>query len=470
MGVKGGTNRGTKYDYDVLVIGSGSAGISSAEAALEAGAHKVAVIEKSRRLGGECPNRGCVPTKALLRSVEILELAKRGKTFGLKIPKVGFNFKSVMERKAMVVDRSTGNRRIEKIMESLGVDLIKGSAKFAGPHEVKVANKTYSARKIIIATGSETFVPPIEGLKEAGFMTSDDAVELKKLPKSVIMIGGGPIGVEWAQIFKGFGSRVTIVEFMRHMLPREDEEIATIVQDSFIRKGFNVLTSSKVVKVAKVRGKYRATIEPAKGGKKKFISADRIMIATGKRVALGHLDIEKAGVGLDQRGRPILTPSLQTTNKDIYIVGDAAGQMMFTHVAHYHGTIAGTNAVKGNRMHVNLRTVPRGTFCTPEVGSVGITEEEARKERYDVGVGRAPYGYLGKASVMEESEGLVKLVVCKKTKKILGGHVSGHSAAEIVHEIALAMQGNLKYTVIADMIHAFPTFSEGVGAAAYNIE
>lgn len=468
--MKGGQTAVKAFDYDVLVIGSGSAGISAAEAAIESGAKKVAIVEKRKRLGGECPNRGCVPTKALLRSVEILRLAKGARTFGLRIPKVGFDFKAVMARKTEVVDRSTGGRRIERILESLGADVIKGTAKFTAPREVKVGKRKVSARKIVIATGSETFVPPIEGLKEAGFLTSDEVVDLKKLPKSIIIIGGGPIGVEWAQIFHGLGSRVTVVEFMPHVLPREDREVAGIVQDSLAGRGLRILTSTKVVRVSKSKGRYRVTTEPSKGGKGASISAEALMVATGKRVALGNLDIEKAGVRLDAKGRPVLDAFLQTTSKHVYIAGDAAGQMMFTHVAHEHGTIAGTNAVKGNRMQVDLTVVPRGTFCTPEVGSVGLTETGARKEGYDVGVGKAPYGYLGKASVMEEREGLVKIVVDRKTGKVLGGHVCGHSAAEIVHEIALAMQGGLKYTRIAEMIHAFPTFSEGVGAAAYNVE
>lgn len=456
--------------FDVIIIGSGSSGISAAESALEAGAKKVAIIEKAARLGGECPNRGCVPTKALLRSVEVLSLAQRGKSFGLRIPKTGFSFPNVMARMNTVIDRSTGGKRIEKILTGLGVTLIKGRAKFTGPNGVIVGKVRHTAKKIIIATGSVTFVPPIEGLKKVGFLTSDDVVKLKKLPKSVIMIGGGPIGVEWAQIFHGLGSKVTIVEFMPHLLPREDEEIAEIVRSSFVARKIGVMTSTKVVRVEKKGRKYIASTESAKGGGGKQISAEAVMIATGKRVALGGMDIEKAGVKLDEKGRPVLNAALQTSNPNIYIVGDAAGQMMFTHVAHYHGTIAGTNAVKGNRLKSDLSVVPRGTFCTPEVGSVGMTEEQALEKGFHVGVGKAPYGYLGKASVMDEPEGLVKLVVDMKTKKILGGHICGHSAAEIIHEVALAISAGLKYTAIADMIHAYPTFAEGVGAAAYNVE
>ena len=193
-------------------------------------------------------------------------------------------------------------------------------------------------------------------------------------------------------------------------------------------------------------------------------------MAAGKRPTIGKLDLDKAGVELDKKGRVVLNSYLQTTNPDIFVAGDAASQMLFTHVAHYHGQIVGENAIKGNRKKVNLSVVPRGTFCTPEVGSVGLTEREAREKGYNVAIGVAPYAGLGKSSVMEEREGIFKIVVNKKTGKILGGHICGHSAADLVHEIALAMQAGIKINKIADMIHAFPTFAEGIGAAAYNVE
>ncbi len=454
--------------FDVIVIGSGSAGTAAVEEAFEAGAKRVAVIEARERLGGECPNRACVPTKALLRSVEVLTLARRAKEFALNASKPTFVFSALMRRKQSIVDQLTGGGRIESLLKTLGATLIRGHARFVGERELEIAGKRYAAAKIIIATGSETFVPPVPGLKETGFITSDDAASMKKLPKSLVIIGGGPIGVEWSQILVPLGVKTTMVEFMPKLLPREDAEIAAIVEASFRKQKIKFMTATKVVSVAKSGRGVRVTVECA--SLKLALSAEAVMVAAGKRPAVGGLDLGKAGITIDKRGAPVLNEYLQTSNPAVYVAGDAAGQMLFTHVAHYHGEVAATNAVKGNIKKSDTSVVPRGTFCSPEVGSVGMTEKEARDRGHDVGVGKVPYAYFGKALVAGEMEGLVKIVADKSTKKVLGGHVVGQAAAEIVHEIALAMYADIPYTKIAEMIHAYPTYAEAVGAAAYGVE
>jgi len=457
--------------YDLIIVGSGSAGLSAAETAREAGVKSIALIEAAKRLGGECPNWGCVPTKALLRSTEVISLAHRAGEFGLRIPRVSFRLREIMERRGRIVDALTGDGRIEGVLKKLGVDLLRGKAKFISPDTLAIGKERVSAKRFIIATGSEAVIPPIPGLKESGFLTSNDIVTLKKLPKSIIIIGGGPIGVESAQILSELGVNVTIVEFAPHILPREDDEIASIVTAAFTKRGVKIFTTAQAIDVGSDEDGRHITIEVGSEKKRETLVADAVLVAVGKRPVIADLQLEKVGIELDERGRPKLNEFLQSTsNASVYFAGDAAGQMLFTHVAHEQGTIAATNIGKGNGIQSDLRVVPRGTFCTPEVGSVGITEVEARKSGAKIGIGTAPYAMLGKALVTGESDGLVKIIVDMESGHVLGGHVVGQAAAEIIHEIALAMFANIPYTTIAKMIHAYPTFAEGVGAAAYSVK
>jgi dihydrolipoamide dehydrogenase len=285
-----------------------------------------------------------------------------------------------------------------------------------------------------------------------------------------VIVGGGPIGVESAQILSPLGVQVTIVEFLPHLLPREDADVAAVVAESFRRQKITVLAATKTLSVAPERKGVAVTVAPVAGGAERTLMADVVLVATGKRPNIDGLDVEKAGVKTDERGRIQLNEFLQTTHPSLYVAGDAAGQMMFTHVAHQHGHAAGTNAIRGNTVKVTSRVIPRGTFCFPEVGSVGLTEEEAREKKLPLVVGKAPYAYFGKALVTGEMEGLVKIVGDRKTKRILGGHIVGANAAELIHEIALAMEAGVSYETVGRMVHAYPTFAEAVGAAAYGME
>lgn len=455
---------------DLIVIGSGSAGLSAAEAAREAGAKTIAIVESAKRLGGECPNWGCVPTKALLRSIEVLMLAKRAPEFGLKIQKISFDLLRMMRRKQQIVDQLTGHKRLDHFLKKLNITLIRGEARFLNGKEIAVDGKRYTAPHFIIATGSETTIPPIPGLKGAGYATSEDVVSLKKIPASCAIIGGGPIGVEVAQTLAPLGTEVTIVESMDHLLPREDAEIAEVITQAFKKQHIKLFTSTQATNVRRQDKKIIVSLTSASGRKTMTIKTDLLVLATGKRPRISHLDLEKAGVKLKERGIPILSPYLQTTNPAIYVAGDASGQMLLTHVAHMQGEIAATNAIKGNVCVSDLSVIPRGTFCIPEVGSVGLTEKEAREKGYEVGIGKVPYASFGKALVSREMEGLVKLVADRKTQQILGGHIVGDDAAEIIHEIALAMYAKIPYTKVAEMVHAYPTYAEAVGAAAWSVQ
>ncbi len=455
--------------FDIIIIGSGPAGTSAAEAAHETGVASIAVVESAERLGGECPNWGCMPTKSLLSSVENLLAAEHGREFGVRIPKVGVDFGSMMRRERNIVDSITGGGRIEQYLKGLGVELIRGPARFIGRDEIEVRGLRYSARRFVIATGSETVVPPVEGLKESGYLTVINALQLARPPRSLVIIGGGPVGIEFAQIFAPLGTEVTVVEYADHILSHEDEEIADVVAASFKKQGIALLASTAVVSVKKNGGQREVRVKPVKGRRVRKLLAEQVMVATGKKPSLAQLDLDKAGIQLDERGRLVLNEFLQTTNPAVYAAGDAAGRMMYTAVAHREGFAAAKNALLGNKLQVDLSILPRGTFCHPEVGSVGLTEKEARAAGYDVAVGRSPYKALSRPLAAGDMQGLVKIVADRKTGKIIGGHIVGGAAAELVHEIALAMYAGLTYGELANMIHAFPTFAEGVAAAAADV-
>lgn len=462
--------------YDLIIIGSGSAGVAAAEAAAAAGAKRVAVVEVARRLGGECPNWGCIPTKTLLRSVEAAELAKSGDRLGFRAAGVRLNFAAAMKRMRRIVSQVAGGGRLEKLLKRSGAQLLRGEAKFVGPDAIEVCGRRYEADRFILATGAEYVSPPIDGLVQAGFLTHVEALQLKRPPRSLVVIGGGPVGVEFAQIFAAFGSRVTIVEYADQLLPREDAEIAAFAVAAYRRRGLKILVGTKVLKVERAGGKRVVTVAPADGlsteasakgeGKAVKLRAEAVLVVTGKQPAVRHLDLEQAGVEIDRRGWLTLNDYLQTTNPSIYAAGDAAGRMFFTAVAHREGAAAAQNALQGNHVKLSLAVLPRGTYGLPEIGSVGLTESEAAKGGYSVGIGRAPYRSLSKSLTHGETDGFIKLVVDKKSGLLLGGHVVGDCASEIVHEIALAMYCGIDYRDLANLIHAFPTFSEGVGLAA----
>lgn len=456
--------------YDLLVIGSGPAGTAALEAAHDAGARSLCLVESAPRLGGECPNWGCVPTKALLRSAEVLQTVRDAGQYGITVTGATFDLGRIMERKQRIVDGMTAGGRLEGyVTERLGAELVRGDARFVDRTHITVDGVKLAAKKFVVATGARSWAPPIEGIEDVGYWTSDELVTMKEIPGSVVIVGGGPIGIESAQILHAFGAAVTVVEFAPHILPREDTDIAKVVADSFAARGVRIMTGAAAESVTKEKEGFRVVVATDEGAKKTALVAEVLVVATGKRPAIDGLDLDAAGVKVDPRGRPVLDEHLRSSNPEVYFAGDAAGLMMFTNVAHEQGVIAAENAVKGDVRILDMRVVPRGTYCTPEVGSVGMTEREAREAGHEVAAGSFPLAHVGKASVSGQGEGMVKIIADAKTRMVLGGHVVGHNAAELVHEIALAMHARVPVDAVASMIHAYPTFAEAVGAAAYAV-
>jgi len=451
-----------KYDYGIIAIGSGSAGGSAAFVAKRCNT-KVAVVEERRdMLGGHCPNYACVPTKALLKSAHIYNLAKKAQEFGVRAENVSFDFEKVAEYRESIVSQLTGSR-IEKNLASAGIDLLWGQAQFVSEHELMVAGRRYSAAHIVISSGSKEFIPPIKGLGEAGFWTSDEAVKLTKLPESIIIIGAGPVGTEFAQIFSSFGVKVTLLQRGPQILQRDEPEAAKLVQENLESRGVSVITDMEVLEVMKKGNDKLARVEVSQG--EKTYRAQELMVATGRRANLLPLNLEKAGVRVDEKGRLELNEFLQTNISNIWAAGDAAGAWQFTHTAAYEGDLVGRNICQEAHEATDYSVVPRVTFCEPEVASVGDTEAQADAAGRDIRVGKFNVGGLGRYLIEKDSRGFVKIIADKKTGRIYGGTAVGINAGQLIHEVALAMKAKLPAAEIGRMIHAYPTFSEAVAAA-----
>lgn len=445
--------------YDLIVIGSGAGGGVGANYARSLG-KSVALFEKGA-FGGECPNIGCIPTKAILQSAEAYTIASSSEHLGIKAHPT-FSWKDVLEWKDNAIE-NTGTRQGKQIFESSGIDVYQHEAHFISPKAIEAGGQVFQAKRFLVATGSKTFIPPVHGLEESGYITSTEALELPKPPESIVIIGGGAIGCEFAEMFSTFGSKVQIIEFLPRLLCREDEEVSELIKAVFEAKGVKVATNTKVTGVSKY-GDHKV-IHVKKNGREHRISTEHVLVATGKVANVENLGLDKAKVKVDRR-HVIANSFLQTSNPRIYAAGDVTGPYLFTHTAEYQSQIAVYNAFhRRNRHRMNLNAVPRCTFITPEVASVGASEEELKQKGIKYKTGAVPLSLIGRSNTSGEDTGFAKIIADKKGH-ILGGSVVSPRAGEVIHELALAMNMGANVNDISHTIHAFPTFSEAVMYAA----
>lgn len=433
--------------YDLIVIGSGAAGSAAWIHARRMG--KTVAVFEAEVLGGECPTFACVPTKALLHCAEVYETARTAEEFGVSTGEVSFDYARIKERKDLVVSR-TGAAQGEKPLREAGVDVYRHHARFVGPDIVEADGVHYRAERFLIATGSEARIPDIPGLKEAGYLTFREAIDLTRLPASFFILGGGAVGCEFTQIFNSFGVQVTISDHNPHLLAREEPEAGGLLGELFSHRGVKVLTDTEV-----------AAVQPGEivmeGGQR--IAAERILIATGKAPQL-DLGLEQAGIEYTPRG-VIVDDMLRTSNPRVYAAGDVAGPYLFTHAASYQGFLAVQNAFRDERRRADYRAVLRCVFTNPEFAAVGLTERQARERGYQVRTGTAYLEGLGRANTTEEFDGLVK-VVANEEGRLLGGTIVAPRAGEMIHELGIAITLGATVVQIAGAIHAFPTFSEAI--------
>ena len=449
--------------YDVVVIGGGSAGLAAAEAARATGA-TVCIIEREA-LGGDCPHWACVPTKTLLRSAVLYDHMRHAAEFGIHVRGLGFSFRSIAARRARVVDTVTGNgKRIFARMQQLGIHVVYGNAHFTDAQTIAVGKLQLHAKAIVVATGAEDVLPPVVGIERVRVLSSRDVSQLRSLPKSVCIVGGGPVGAECATLFSLLGSRVTLVESGPHILPREDVDIATLAAATLRGHGARVLTGSKILGVINDGRSIRVTYQVADHPRQSMRVA-ALVVAAGRRPRVHDVGLLDIGVVTDARGVVVLDEMLRTSEKHIFLAGDVSSGYQFTHVAHRQGSLAGLAAAgKPLRGAQKSLIVPRVTFVEPEVASVGLTEKAARATYKGVRVAKFPVGALSRAVIDDARDGLLKIIV-GANGRILGGHMLGNRAGEVMHEIALAMYAGIACDELAGLLHAFPTYSEAIPAA-----
>ncbi|MFN2454427.1 MAG: NAD(P)/FAD-dependent oxidoreductase [Pyrinomonadaceae bacterium] len=459
-------------DYDIIVIGGGSGGLVVAAGAAHLGA-RVALVEK-RALGGDCLYAGCVPSKTLIRSARFAAEVRRAEAFGFAaLEPLRFkdeNFTAITDRVARVI-ATVGEHDAPERFRAMGIDVIFGTPRFISANSLEIratqdsedATRTVTARRFCLATGSRPAVPSIEGLNEANFLTNEEVFQLKRLPHSLAVLGGGPIGVELGQSFARFGSRVTIIEAANRLLSREDEEVSASIEQTLRAEGLEILLNAKAARVRTTAADNRKTLVIEQGGAMREVVAEEILVATGRRPNIEGLNLEAAGVRYDEQ-RIITDDYLRTNAKHIFAAGDVTGHFPFTHMAAYEASVVVRNALLFRPLlqKTDFRVVPWAVFTDPEVARVGMTETEAR-EHYgvrSVRVYRTDFADNDRANAEEATRGFVKLICAGRKETIVGAHIIGAHAGELIHEVVLAMKMKLSAASLGGLIHVYPTLSQ----------
>jgi len=450
--------------YDIAIIGGGPGGYV---AAIYAGKKKakVALIEKGV-LGGTCLNRGCIPTKTLIHGANLLHAIKSAKDFGITVNDINLDWDLLQKKTARVVKTLT--KGVEGLLAANNVTVIKGAAKLTDKNTVAISGEsgqsTITADNIILATGSFPAVVPVPGRDLPNVITSDQALFLKQIPSSMLIIGGGVIGLEIGYIYNTFGTKVTIVEMLPNILPRQDKELSSELKKQLEKQGIEIYTDSRVREIKEKEGILETIFETNEGTK--TVASEKVLMATGRVPAIEAFKdlgiyIEKTGVVVDEY--------LRTNIDNIYAVGDLTGKTMLAHVASHQGITAVKN-ILGEKHKINYRAIPSCIYTSPEVASVGMTEEEARMIFKDnIKIGRFPYSASGKAMTIGERQGFVKVIAESKYNEVVGVHIVGHNATELIAEAVLAIGLECTAEELANTIHAHPTLSETFMEAAFDL-
>jgi pyruvate/2-oxoglutarate dehydrogenase complex dihydrolipoamide dehydrogenase (E3) component len=439
-------------NVDICVIGAGSGGLSVAAGASQMGASTV-LIER-HKMGGDCLNYGCVPSKALLAAGHAAQAPRTGTPFGVGTSSTTVDSKRVYDHVHGVIKAIEPSDSVERF-EGLGVKVIKAHARFVGPSRVTADGVEITARRIVIATGSRAFVPPIPGLDQVPYHTNETIFYTARFPEHLIVIGGGPIGIELAQAHRHLGARVTVLE-MFTILPKDDPELVAVVHQRLVKEGIDIRENVKITRVEKSATGVTAVLAGDAGETR--IEGSDILVAAGRRPSVDGLDLERAGIAYSPKGIQV-DARLRTTNKKVFAIGDVAGGYQFTHVAGYHAGIVIRNALFRLPAKADHRSVPWVTYTAPELAQVGLTEAEAKKRYGGIRLLRWPFHENDRAQAERATEGLVKVVATPKGR-VLGAGVVGAHAGELIQTWVLAMSQNIKIGAVAQMIAPYPTLGE----------
>ncbi|WP_416723134.1 dihydrolipoyl dehydrogenase [Bacillus stercoris] len=465
-------------EYDVVILGGGTGGYVAAIRAAQLGL-KTAVVEKEK-LGGTCLHKGCIPSKALLRSAEVYRTAREADQFGVETAGVSLNFEKVQQRKQAVVDKlATG---VNHLMKKGKIDVYKGYGRILGPSIFSPLPGTISVergngeendmlipKQVIIATGSRPRMLP--GLEADGksVLTSDEALQMEELPKSIIIVGGGVIGIEWASMLHDFGVKVTVIEYADRILPTEDLEISKEMESLLKKKGIQFITGAKVLPDTMTKTSDDISIQAEKDGETATYSAEKMLVSIGRQANIEGIGLENTDI-ITENGVISVNESCQTKESHIYAIGDVIGGLQLAHVASHEGIIAVEHFAGLNPHPLDPTLVPKCIYSSPEAASVGLTEDEAKAKGHNVKIGKFPFMAIGKALVYGESDGFVKIVADRDTDDILGVHMIGPHVTDMISEAGLAKVLDATPWEVGQTIHPHPTLSEAIGEAALAVD
>ncbi|HQB64055.1 MAG TPA: dihydrolipoyl dehydrogenase, partial [Sedimentibacter sp.] len=450
----------------IAIIGGGPGGYTAAIRAAQLNA-EVTLIEKER-VGGTCLNKGCIPTKVLLHTSGVYQAAKNFESIGIKVTGTKLDWGEVQRRKTEVVNKQV--KGVENLLINNNVKKISGEGSFINKNQIKVKESDGSQTIVdfdygIIATGSKPVVIPIPGIDLPGVITSDEALNLTEIPRSMVIIGGGVIGSEFAEVFSAVGCKVTIVEMLPNIVANMDRDIVSTLVFKFENSGVEIYTDTKVVSISRTEEGLAVNTESA--GKSRTFSAEKVLLAIGRKPVTDNLKLENAGV-LTNKGTVAVNKNMQTNVSNIYAIGDARGGVMLAHAASSEG-IAAVESIMGMKPNIDFNTIPYCVYTKPELAGVGLTEDQAREKGYDVKIGLFPMSINGKAMIEDEQQGLVKYITDNATGEVLGLHISGPGATELIVEGALAVRLEATIEEITSTIHAHPTVAEALHEAAHAV-
>ena len=449
--------------YDAIVIGSGQGGGPLATALAKAG-RRTALIEREH-VGGTCINEGCTPTKTMIASGRVAHLARRSGDYGVQVGPVSIDLEKVRQRKRDIVDsfRSGSERRLH---DTKDLGLIRGEARFRGPKEIEVrlnegGTRSIAADLIVLNTGARPAIPSLDGINSVPMLTSTTILELDQVPEHLLVLGGGYIGLEFGQLFRRFGSRVTIIQRGQRLLAREDDDVADAVAEILREDGIEVLLETRTIRVER-QGEEGIALTPARPEGTRVLRGSHLLAAAGRTPNTDRLDPAAAGVEVDKNGFIPVNDRLETNVSGIYAIGDVKGGPAFTHISYDDFRILRTNLIDGGDANIKARLVPYTVFIDPQLGRVGMSEQEARAQGLDVRVAKLPMSWVARALEVDETRGFMKAIVDTGTNQILGAAALGIEGGEIMSALQIAMMGKLPYTALRDAVFAHPTLCESL--------
>lgn len=452
--------------YELAVVGGGAAGLSAAQTAAAAG--KRVVLISSGELGGECTWNGCVPSKALIEAAGVCHAAQHAARFGIRIPSVEVDFPAVIQH---VHDTIARIARYEDAghLQAAGIEVRRGHASIVDAQQLTIDGVRLDCDRIVLCTGSRPSVPPIPGLEAVDFLTNETVFSLQRQPRRLVVVGAGAIGLELAQAFARLGSAVHVIDVAAELLPREDPDVVPIIRSALEAEGVTFELGAKILSVSRADGGVRVTLTVA--GAQRTVDGDALLVAAGRRPNIEGLGVEAAGIAVQKTG-VVVDQHLRTTVDGVYAAGDVTGIMPFTHVASYQGRLAASNAL-GKRRKASYRVVPWAVFTDPEIAHVGLTEPEARREHGDdIRISRLPYTAIDRAVINRQTTGFIKVITSKKPLlghaaggALLGAHIVGANAGELIHEFVVGMQVHAFAGRLAQAVHAYPAMAVGVQQA-----